>query len=132
MAHEVFLSHSTKDKAAADQVCAALEAAGVACWIAPRNILPGTHWLKALPEAIDASKLIVLLLSSHSNASVQVVRELTRAVNKGITILPFRLEAVEQTGEMDHLIDVFQKLDAFPPPLDPHLPPLIQAARQLL
>ena len=41
MAHDVFISYSAKDKTTADGVCATLEAKGIRCWIAPRDILPG-------------------------------------------------------------------------------------------
>ncbi len=37
MAHEVFISHSSKDKLTADALCHALEQNGVSCWIAPRD-----------------------------------------------------------------------------------------------
>ncbi len=37
MAHDVFISHSSKNKPAADAVCHALEGDGVRCWIAPRD-----------------------------------------------------------------------------------------------
>ena len=42
--HDVFISHSSKDKIVADSIVAALEAAHIRCWIAPRDIKPGTDW----------------------------------------------------------------------------------------
>lgn len=36
MAHDVFISYSSKDKTAADATCAVLEGCGVRCWMAPR------------------------------------------------------------------------------------------------
>jgi hypothetical protein len=33
----VFISYASQDRAVADAACLALEQAGVACWIAPRN-----------------------------------------------------------------------------------------------
>jgi hypothetical protein len=38
----VFLSYASPDAALAHKVCAALEAAGILCWIAPRDVVPGT------------------------------------------------------------------------------------------
>ena len=35
MAHDVFISYSSKDKPIADGITANLEAAGLRCWIAP-------------------------------------------------------------------------------------------------
>ena len=40
MAYDVFVSYSHQDKLTADAVCATLEAQGVRCWIAPRDINP--------------------------------------------------------------------------------------------
>ena len=42
MAHDVFVSYSHKDKATADAVVARLEQDGSRCWVAPRDIVPGT------------------------------------------------------------------------------------------
>jgi hypothetical protein len=38
----VFISYASQDIAVADAIVAALERAGVACWIAPRDVVPGT------------------------------------------------------------------------------------------
>ena len=40
-AARVFISYASQDKAVAEAVCQALEKAGVACWIAPRDVVPG-------------------------------------------------------------------------------------------
>jgi len=48
---KVFISYAQADKATAEQVCCALEAAGVACWIAPRNISPGADYALAWQRA---------------------------------------------------------------------------------
>jgi len=40
MAHDVFISYSSKDKTVANAVCATVENRKVRCWIAPRDIPP--------------------------------------------------------------------------------------------
>jgi hypothetical protein len=40
----VFISYAQQDKFAAEAACAALEAAGILCWIAPRDVEPGKAW----------------------------------------------------------------------------------------
>jgi hypothetical protein len=45
MTRPVFISHSSLDKATADQVCTFLEDQGIVCWIAPRNVPPGATLL---------------------------------------------------------------------------------------
>jgi hypothetical protein len=46
MAHDVFISYSSKDKPTADAACAILESKGIRCWIAPRDILPSADWAR--------------------------------------------------------------------------------------
>jgi TIR domain-containing protein len=41
MARDVFVSHATEDETTASEVCALLEARGVQCWIAPRDVAAG-------------------------------------------------------------------------------------------
>jgi hypothetical protein len=52
MEYDVFVSHSTRDKAAADAVCAALEAGGLRCGIAPRDIKAGENWATSILRGI--------------------------------------------------------------------------------
>ena len=40
---DIFISHSSKNKPIADALVAALEKAGLGCWIAPRNIPTGSN-----------------------------------------------------------------------------------------
>ena len=44
MKFSVFLSHSSKDAALANELCRLLEANSITCWIAPRNIVSGTSY----------------------------------------------------------------------------------------
>jgi len=114
MAHDVFISHSSKDKTVADAVCATLEAAGIRCWIAPRDILPGANWGEAIIDALSTSKALVLIFSANSNTSWQVVREVERAISKTIPVIPFRIEKVPLSGAMEYYISTAHWLDAFP------------------
>ena len=94
MAHDVFISHSHEDKPAADAVCAALEARGIRCWIAPRDIDPGQDWAGSIVRAIRGAKIMLLVFSRHANQSPQVQREVERAANSGKVLLPLRIDDV--------------------------------------
>jgi TIR domain-containing protein len=107
MEYDVFVSYSHPDKAAADAACATLEQAGIRCWIAPRDIVPGTDWSESIINAIAGAKLMVLIFSQHANVSPQIKREVERAVNKGLPIIPVRIEdAVPSVihADIDHHI----------------------------
>ena len=132
MSHDLFISYSTMDKPTADAVCAALERAGIRCWMAPRDILPGRIWGEAIIDAIRHSSLMVVVFSSSSNASAQVLREIERAVSKGIAILPFRIENVEPSGSMEYFLATPHWLDAITPPLDRHIQSMVRTVELLL
>lgn len=113
MAYDVFLSHSHVDKSHADAICHCLERAGVRCWVAPRDIRPSEDWAEAIINGMDQCRILLLIFSSSSNNSPQVRREVERAVNKGLTILPFRIEAVAPSKSLEYFISTQHWLDAF-------------------
>ena len=120
MPHDVFISHSAKDKVTADAVCATLESKGVRCWIAPRDVLPSIEWGRAIVEAIEESRIMVLIFTANANASPQIRREVERAVNCGVAILPLRIEDVLPDKGLDYFIGNVHWLDALTPPLEAH------------
>jgi hypothetical protein len=132
MAHDVFISYSSKDRLAADAACAVLEAKGIRCWIAPRDITPGRTWSEAIIDGINASRLMILIFSRQSNKSPQVSREIERAVNRGLPLLQVRVEDVKPSRALELFISSSQWLDAFPPPADRHLDSLPAAVERLL
>ena len=132
MAHDVFISYSNKDKPTADAVCAALEANGIRCWIAPRDILPGSDWGEAIIDAIHGCRAMLLIFSSNSNASAQIKREVERSVNAGIPVVPFRIEDVMPSKTLEYFISTQHWLDALTPPLEQHLHYLVNTMRAIL
>src|ERR1700716_1762382 len=132
MAHDVFISYSTKDKPTADAVCAKLEANGVRCWIAPRDILPGEEWGSAIIDGLDNARLMIVVFSSHANESQQIRREVERAVNKGRNIITFRIENVVPEKSLEYFLSTPHWLDALPPPLEAHLDYLAETVKLLL
>ncbi|HEV3220526.1 MAG TPA: toll/interleukin-1 receptor domain-containing protein [Candidatus Acidoferrales bacterium] len=132
MAHDVFISYSSKDKTVADAVCARLEAAGIRCWIAPRDVVPGRPYGEALFEAIRGMKVMVLVFSSNANASEHIPKEVERAVSKGVPILPFRIEDVAPGKSLDYFIGSVHWLDAMNPPMEKHLDDLAATVHKLL
>ncbi|MGD9905044.1 MAG: toll/interleukin-1 receptor domain-containing protein [Vicinamibacterales bacterium] len=132
MAHDVFISHSSKDKPTADAVCARLEGRGLRCWIAPRDVPPGVNYGAAIIDAIRGSRVMVLVLSAHANASRHIPNEIERAVSHGVTVLPFRIEDVRPAKSLDFFIGSVHWLDAMTPPLDRHLDELADSVSRLL
>jgi TIR domain len=132
VAHDVFLSYSTKDKPTADAVCATLERRGIRCWVAPRDILPGMDWGEAIIDAIEQSRVMILVFSRNANASPQIKREVERAVSKGLTVVPLRIEDVPMSKSLEYFVSTPHWLDALTPPLERHLVQLADTLRVLL
>ncbi len=105
---------------------------GIRCWIAPRDILPGSEYGGAIIEAIHHSRVLVLVFSSHANSSPQIRREVERAVNRGVPIVPLRIENITPTQSLEYFIGTVHWLDALTPPMEQHLQRLGQAVQALL
>ena len=101
---DVFISHSSKDKVIADKMCEALEEKGLKCWIAPRDITPGTEWAVAISDAIATIKVMVVIYSANSAASTQVPKELGLADKRGKFIIPYKIDDMELTGAFDYYL----------------------------
>ena len=132
MAHDVFISYSSQDKPVADAICAALEARRIRCWIAPRDVPAGVFYAAALVNAISRSRLMVLVFSSSSNNSLQVVREVERAASRALPIIPFRIEDTPLCESLEFLISGRHWLDALTPPLEKHIQELCESVERWL
>jgi hypothetical protein len=115
----------------AQRAVAALEAAGVPCWIAPRDIDAGENYTQAILEALDAARAIVLVFSSATNESPHVARELETAVGSGRPIIPVRLEQVEPSPSLRYFIGTSQWLDVGGA-TDDWSPTLVRAVRRAI
>ncbi len=110
---EVFISYSTKDITPAETVRNILEQNGLSCWMAPRDIPGGSNYTKEIPVAIRNCKVFVLILSTNSQNSHWVLKEVDAAVNAGKIILPFMLENFDLNDEFNFLLTGAQRYLAY-------------------
>jgi adenylate cyclase len=129
---DIFISYSSIDKTAADSVCSVLEQNGLSCWMAPRNITPGVDFAEAIIDGIRSSKVFVLVYSSNSNNSKQVIREVDRAVDAGLPVINLRLEDVPMSKQLEYYLSSVHWLDATTPPLEEHVNKLSGVVKILL
>jgi len=120
MQQPVFVSYSQTDRKLAYDLVTYLEAQGVPCWIAPRDITPSAEWAAEIIDAISKARLLVLVFSRSSNESPQVRREIERAVHKRIPIIAFRIEEVLPERSLEYFLSAQHWLDAFPGPSEPY------------
>jgi TIR domain len=117
---DIFISYSQADRACAHELVALLETQGLTCWIAPRDISPSADWAAEIIDAISAARIMVLVFSASSNQSPQVRREVERAVHKGVTVLPFRIDDVLPSKSLEFFLSAQHWMDAFPAPREAH------------
>lgn len=132
MTHDVFISYSSKDKPIADAICAHLEAAGIRCWIAPRDIAAGEDWPTSIAQAVSQSQALVLVFSANSNSSEEVGRELFLAANHKLVIVPFKIEDVEPVPGMQYYLARTHWLDAMNPPTLEQIQSLVDCIKTLV
>src|SRR5688572_26967390 len=131
LAPEVFISYSTPDAPVAEAARSALEGQGIGCWIAPRDIGPGQDWSEAIVDALELCPVVLLIVSTHSNDSEQVKREVENAVSLRRTIIPFRIDSVALSKQMRYFIGTPHWLTAIEPPLEAHLTRLVEAVQRI-
>jgi TIR domain len=132
MPFDVFISHSHQDKAAADAACSALESAGIRCWIAPRDVAPGADWAGAIVNAIDHCRAMVVIFSAGANQSKQIYREVQRAFERELPVIPLRIENVIPESTLAYYMGPVHWLDALTPPLETHLKRLVVSVSTIL
>ena len=132
MSHDVFISHSSLDKLAADAVCHGLEAKGIRCWIAPRDQVAGRAYGQQITSAIETAQVMVLVFSDHVNNSQAVLNEINIAAGANVTIVPFRLAKVDFNPELHFYLGRMHWLDAFPQPVDAYIDALAETVQRNL
>ena len=112
MAKPVFISYASADTAVANRMCVALESAGISCWIAPRDIEPGTDYPAAIVDAVTSCTVLIVLLTQNAVSSPHILTEIGHAFSNKKRIIPFRLARVPLSKDMDYFLSMAQWLDA--------------------
>lgn len=131
-ASDVFISYASPDRAVADAVCAALEHSGMACWVAPRDVMPGEFYGDAIVRAIDAATAVVLVLSEHSATAAHVLREVERASSKRHPVISLRIDTYPMPAGLEYFLNTSQWLDASGSAPDRAFPALVTAVRRIV
>ncbi len=111
MSH-VFLSYSRKNSETAFRVYNRLQSTGMPAWIDQRSIRPGASYAEEIFLAINSASAVVLLLSSASNESKEIHKEVGIAASGNIPIIPLRLEPVTYHPALGYHLAALQWIDA--------------------
>lgn len=114
MDHDVFISYSSQDMKAAQAICHVLEQNEIRCWMATRNIPPGSDYGDVIDEAIKSCKVVVVIFSETAAESQWVKGELNIAFEEQKTIIPFRLDQTPLKGQNRVMLNKTHWIDAYP------------------
>ena len=108
---DVFISYASQDVAVANTIVQNLETHGVKCWIAPRDVTPGSHYADGIMSAISGAKALVLVLSGSALASKHVGKEVERASSKGRPIIAIHTDTAPLTPAFEYFLSESQWID---------------------
>ena len=114
--YDVFISYSSKDQKVAEGICAYLEQRHIRCFVAFRDIPKGKVWASAIVEALEVSRMMIVVFSKNFNVSEQVDREIELAAEDHKPILTFRLSNDAFKGAKKYYLKNINWIDAFPEP----------------
>jgi hypothetical protein len=112
-----FISHASKDFNVADEVRRLLEDRGLSCWIAPRDIPPGSSYGGEIASAVEHCSAVILVLTNSANKSRPVATELELAYRYQRVIIPIRLKEVKPSKALEFFVSNAQWVDAIHTPL---------------
>lgn len=114
--YDIFISYSSHDKESVMGLCNYLEQHNLRCFVAHRDIPRGVVWAKTIVEAIESSRMMIVVFSKSFNESEQVDREIELACEAKMPILSVRLSSDVYTGVKRYYLNNINWIDAFPEP----------------
>ncbi len=108
----IFISHASEDKRAVRSLAAALRRLGWTVWIDEAEIPGGEEWSASLLRALEASWIVVLVVSHASMTSKWVRREIAAADRLGRRIIPVVIDPAPYPDDLRIRLAGVQQIDA--------------------
>lgn len=121
----VFISHASKNFKLADEIRQLIEARGISCWIAPRDIPPGASYGENIADAIEHCCAVIFVMTEQANQSRAVANELELAFRHQRVIIPIRVNHIEPAQSLRFFVSNAQWVDAIHTPLKKRIDVLI-------
>lgn len=93
--NSVFISYSSKNNTEVCEITKMFDKYGISYWKAPEMISAGSNYAREIPRVITECPVFLLVISSDSQQSVWVEKEIDFAINSKKTIVPLKIEEVE-------------------------------------
>ncbi len=120
--YSAFISYASEaDRETAFRIVEHLEAAGLACWIAPRNVRAGKQYAEEIVRGIRTARGFILVLSDAANGSKFVRREVEQADRRDKPIYAIRIEEVDPSDGLQLFLSEIHWIDAWEGDLGAHV-----------
>ena len=83
-------------------------------------------------EALDHCRVMILIFSSYANQSKQIRREVQRAFDREVPVVPLRVEDVMPEKSLAYFMGPVHWLDALTPPFEKHLQKIVLSVLALV
>ncbi|MDB4808099.1 toll/interleukin-1 receptor domain-containing protein [Verrucomicrobia bacterium] len=113
MSAEVFVSYARTDRERVVELVERMRSAGIGVWVDEGGIHGASLWGQEIVDAIDASKVMVLMISDSSITSDNVVKELSIASEDKKPILPVYLQRSQLPKSMRYQLAGIQHIEFF-------------------
>jgi len=113
MSAEVFVSYARTDRERVMELVERMRSAGIGVWVDEGGIHGASLWGQEIVDAIDASKVMILMISDSSITSDNVVKELSIASEDKKPILPVYLHGSEIPKSMRYQLAGIQHIEFF-------------------
>ena len=107
----IFVSHSSEDKSVVRPLARYLERRGWRVWVDEEGIAAGKAWHSELIQALEATWVVMLVVSYHSMRSRWVIREVQAADRLGKQIIPLVIDDAPYPDELRMILSGVQRLD---------------------
>jgi len=111
MAHDVFISYSSKNLNKVNEICEFLENNGLDCFFAVRDIPKGIEWATVIPAEIKDSSTFLVIHSAEYNESVEVDREIKIASDNKKKIVTLRIDNSDFSSAKEYYLTVINWID---------------------
>jgi len=113
MSAEVFVSYARTDRERVVELVERMRSAGIGVWVDEGGIHGASLWGQEIVDAIDACKVMVLMISDSSITSDNVVKELSIASEEKKPILPVYLQRSQLPKSMRYQLAGIQHIEFF-------------------
>lgn len=113
---DVFLSYEHSMRTVVEHICSVLEADGISCWYAPRDVMG--DYATSIVDAIDNARVFVVVLNGAASQSAHVLNEVEIAYKRildaqdELAILPFKLNDDQLSKAMEYYIKRLHWIEA--------------------